>query len=89
VPDCQRNGHHPCRFPPNRFQIANFITCEGPSDIDSCPTGTIEHDNLAKQRTVTELFDGSNIASVQIVKPKGETTRQVTLNCGPTSQVGQ
>ena len=69
--------------------ITNFITCEGPSDIDSCPTGTIEHDNLDKQRTCTELFDGSNVASVQIVKPKGETTRQVTLNCGPTSQVGQ
>jgi hypothetical protein len=70
-------------------KITNFITCEGPSDVDSCPTGTIEHDNLAKQRTVTEIFDGSNVASVQIVKPKGETTRQVTLNCGPTSQVGQ
>jgi hypothetical protein len=70
-------------------KITNFITCEGPSDVDSCPTGTIQHDNPSKQRTVTEIFDGSNIASVQIVKPKGETTRQVTLNCGPTSQVGQ
>lgn len=70
-------------------KITNFTTCEGPNDIDACPTGLIEHDNITKQRIVTELFDGSDIATIQIVKSKGETTRQVTLNCGPTSQVGQ
>lgn len=67
--------------------ITAFTTCAGAEDIDTCPTGTITHDNLAKQRTVTELFDGSNVASIQITKPKGETNRQVTLNCGRTSQV--
>ena len=70
-------------------KLTDFTTCEGANDVDACPTGTIEHDNIAKQRTVTEVFDGSNIANVQIVKPKGETSRQVSLNCGPASQVGQ
>jgi hypothetical protein len=65
--------------------ISDFKTCEGPNDVDTCPTGTIEHDNLAKQRSVTESFDGSDVAHVDIVKPKGEKSRDVTLNCGPGS----
>jgi hypothetical protein len=65
--------------------ITDFTTCEGPSDVDACPTGTIEHDNLTKNRTATETFDGSDTAHIDIVKPKGETTRDVTLNCGPSS----
>lgn len=62
--------------------ISDLKTCEGPSDIDSCPTGTIEHDNLTKKRTATETFDGSDVAHIDIVKPKGEKTKDVVLNCG-------
>ena len=66
--------------------ITDFTTCEGTGDIDACPTGKIEHDNVAKGRTMTETFDGSDVASVQIIKPKGETSKAVTLNCGPSSE---
>jgi hypothetical protein len=67
--------------------ITNLVTCEGTNDVDSCPTGTIEHDNLAKQRKAVETFDGTDVATIDISRPKGDRTRTVTLNCGKDSQV--
>jgi len=67
--------------------ITNLVTCEGSNDVDSCPTGTIEHDNLAKQRKAVETFDGTDVATIDISRPKGDRTRTVTLNCGKDSQV--
>jgi hypothetical protein len=63
--------------------ITNFQTCDTATGEDLCPTGTIEHVNHTKSKTVNKLFDGSTTATIEISKPKGEKTKVWTLDCTP------
>lgn len=61
--------------------ITDFQTCEGADGDDLCPTGSIEHVNQAKAKTVLETFDGSPTVSIAISKPKGDRSTSWTLDC--------
>ena len=63
--------------------ITNFQTCEAPSGEDYCPTGSIEHVNEAKGKTILKTFDGSATVNIDISKPKREVTTTWTLACTP------
>jgi hypothetical protein len=63
--------------------ITNLQTCETDTGEDLCPTGTIEHVNDAKRKTVLATFDGSSTATIDISKPKGEKTKSWALDCTP------
>jgi hypothetical protein len=64
-------------------KITNFQTCDTATGEDLCPTGTIEHVKVAKEKTVTKIFDGSETATIEISKPKRDKTRLWTLDCTP------
>jgi hypothetical protein len=63
--------------------LHDVATCEGPSGEDYCPTGTIEHDNITRDRQSTRHFDGSNVALVEIHGPRHDKTKAIALACTP------
>jgi hypothetical protein len=63
--------------------ITSFQTCETPEGEDLCPTGTIEHVNETKGKTINKTFDGSTTATIDVSKPKGDKTKIWTLDCTP------
>lgn len=63
--------------------ITSFVTCEAADGQDYCPTGTIEHVNESKRKTVLKTFDGSATARIDISKPKGDKTTTWSLDCTP------
>ncbi len=65
--------------------ITDLQMCETDSGDDYCPTGTIEHVNQAKGKTIVTVFDGTPNAAITISKPKGEKTESWTLQCSPKS----
>ncbi|MGZ3453423.1 MAG: hypothetical protein ACXWUG_07590 [Polyangiales bacterium] len=58
--------------------ITNLQTCK-----DLCPTGSVEHVVASKGKTVVATFDGSTTATIDISKPKGDTTKTWPLECTP------
>lgn len=63
--------------------IVAFQTCETEAGEELCPTGTIDHVNQTKGKTVHATFDGSSTATLEISKPKRETTESWALDCAP------
>ena len=63
-----------------RRRFSNLRDADGD---EYCPTGTIEHVNQAKARTVLATFDGSATASIAISRPKGDKAKSWTIACTP------
>lgn len=57
--------------------------CELDDGTESCPTGTVTHENAAKGRVVEERYDGSAVAVSDVRTRHGETTELVPLECTP------
>lgn len=61
--------------------VTELRTCDGPDGQEYCPTGTIEHVNQTKGKTVLTTFDGTTAARIDVSKPKKETSSTWTLAC--------
>lgn len=63
--------------------ISDLRLCEDAAGADLCPTGTVTHANAAANKQVTQVFDGSATAKVEISRRRGAESRTWTLDCTP------
>ncbi len=63
--------------------IKDLKICEADRGVDLCPTGSVEHVNAAKGRSVTQRFDGSAVAAVEITTRRGNQSTSWDLTCAP------
>lgn len=66
-----------------RSTLDAVTLCELEDGSESCPTGTIVHENVTKGRVVEKRFDGSAVAVAEIHSRHGDETRAIPLECTP------
>ena len=63
--------------------ISDLRLCEDEAGADLCPTGTVTHANAAAGKQVTQVFDGSATAKVELSRRRRSESRTWTLDCTP------
>ncbi len=61
--------------------LADLRLCEDEAGVDRCPTGTITHVDASKDKKVTQRFDGSPVAVIDVSSRKGDESRLWQLDC--------
>ncbi|HMY18102.1 MAG TPA: hypothetical protein PKA58_17380 [Polyangium sp.] len=62
-------------------ELVELTSCALPDGAHSCPTGTINATVEGRDVQITKSFDGTETATIEVVKPKGVKTKEVLLNC--------
>lgn len=65
--------------------LNNLTSCAAPEGGHYCPTGTIVATVEGRDIAKTKTFDGTETAIIDVSHPKGDKTKEILLDCIPTS----
>lgn len=61
--------------------LSKLTTCAVSGGGYTCPTGEIDATVEGRDVQITKTFDGTETATIEVVKPRGVKSREVLLNC--------